>query len=380
MMTVPALRLVTGLGLVALAVSCAAPVPGGVTSSPGPVTMPLDDDVQEAPPQHAPERVELLVLPPTVVDNDPAPPKQSTTSLAEFNRGLETLSKTLLELRDRLAQLEARVKSEKGGADPRRRIDGLNAELERLRAWTRDYQARLNQMKPGEDLPAPPRPLLPDRKPSAYGDEGKEDAKDDQNLRALMALAGTALCIYQPELCPFIVAMLAAIGLDLPGGVEQRYETMAATERALAGQPVSGDQLNRLHQIVKVNDFKPELTELVLEGLQVQMKNKNSASVRLSGEIADEVHRRYGKLGPPGSNLVEKIGTKQFEPLQAALDTLDFQGDGNQKRPVFRNQIQKLLVQVELQKLFRNDPAAFDKYWTRFLRHVPVQGSPARPH
>ncbi len=319
-------------------------------------------EVQE--PDKPPPQLSLMLRPPTVV----APEHQLETSVKELNDRLRLLWTELTTLRNDLRNRVA-----KADDDAKRKLDAgigsIGAELDRLEKWVGDYQAKIERRKPGEEAPLPDRPLLPDKVPPAY-DASDDQAQNDKMMKALLMLAGTALCIYMPAACPFVAAVFAALGIQGPGGATEAYQNAAALEQTVAGTPVAAAQLGRLHQWLSDKQFDPQLAALVLQGFQNQGHNQNPDVEKHAAQIAGELSKKFGTLGQHERNLVDLIRDQQPDARRAALDTLMTRGSGDRLEPVFASSVQKILVAAALQRLDHEKPGVFRKYWENYLIRV----------
>lgn len=142
--------------------------------------------------------------------------------------------------------------------------EAFSEELEKitrsLNAWAAQVQAlrEKKQLIGLEQAPTYPSVFTPkmmelvtsiSQKPSSPSPGGTEKSAEGQQqqeqMRMLVTLAGAALCVYQPELCPFIMAMTAAMGTS-PEEVKSDAELLRDVEGANRSGKFDDDLIERM--------------------------------------------------------------------------------------------------------------------------------------
>ena len=97
--------------------------------------------------------------------------------------------------------------------------------------------------------------------PGADGDAAR--AARDQSMQQMTQAIGTALCVAQPEICPFVGLLGALLGMF--GSTEQQSEFLGTMESVALGKPLTADQITNIGKMLpnKFLNITPEMSNLL---------------------------------------------------------------------------------------------------------------------
>jgi hypothetical protein len=207
----------------------------------------------------------------------------------------------------------------------------LAANLKELRAKVDELLAKKPVTLTEEDIKKivdavqpPPGPIpLPDPQsppPSA----GSSDAEAKEALKALATAAAAALCVAQPEICPFLGPIMEMLGLF--GSTEEKKTFLDAVGNFAKGEPLTDSQAAVIKKATEtgflgMHEAQKKLLEKIGEG---------NPPVKAAVEVAKK--KLLGDLG---------IKENDYEELKKVLSSKDSDADKLKRiqavYPVFPN-------------------------------------------
>ena len=287
--------------------------------------------------------VVLIVLGCNRHPKPPIPPEAA--KLQELAQTVDSQRVALIQAQLALKQAEsvAPNKSDpavaKADADLLKEISQLQAEIKALADQFKlvnnatippPQSAPLPTTDPTQPVPSTPSPNPP---PTPSPNPTQDVANKSKNSRdaadkAMMQAVAAALCVAQPEICPF-AAMLGEI-FGAFGTPEERDNFVKTMSKVAEGQPLSADDVNSLTKSLQnhFNDLPPDAIGLY------QRFAALPGGDPLKAVIDSEVHTLLDSQPP---NVKALVGTIQQGLQGQGANPVDYQAIANSVRDSLQN-------------------------------------------
>lgn len=254
----------------------------------------------------------------------------------------------------KLNEAVSKAQPQQSGADAER----LNAKIKSLV----DYIARMeefwkNKSKEASrpsiaDAPAtgatpPPPPSIPDTPTESSGPnvakgengQGELDKSLDKATEGALVLAGAALCVYQPELCPIVMAIAEL--LKIGGDVKNATKQLEALHTLATGGPVDESQKAILTDLVSSTIKKGTVSAPQWVKLAEEIAKKANSDKESSQNIKADA---LSTLDPVVRSAMEAIA-KEGATADSIGEAIAKAGNKNAEgKPYFASSRQKQIV------------------------------------